>query len=178
MSYAASSGIHENTKSPVDVEAACDAMEPMWLQAQAVQTAELVPCVASLPVGWSFGELTVKNGRSTISVNHDRAGSKAIDLRFAGSCDTTGATEVANDVPGGRRFERTPVDGTNTILTWYVVFPGGCATMRLSSRDPAREVVSDVTAQASRVIGFVSRADLARALDERSHGRLRLDPPS
>ena len=86
VSYAASSGIHENTKSPVDVEAACDAMEPMWLQAQAVQTAELVPCVASLPVGWSFGELTVNNGRSTISVNHDRAGSKAIDLRFAGSC--------------------------------------------------------------------------------------------
>lgn len=91
---------------------------------------------------------------------------------------TTGATEVANDVPGGRRFERTPVDGTNTILTWYEVFPGGCATMRLSSRNPAREVVSDVTAQASRVIGFVSRADLARALDERWHGRLRLDPPS
>ena len=28
------SGIHENTRSPVDVEAACDAMEPMWLQAQ------------------------------------------------------------------------------------------------------------------------------------------------
>jgi hypothetical protein len=28
------------------------------------------------------------------------------------------------------------------------------------------------------VIGFVPRADLARALDERSNGRLRLDPPS
>ena len=52
-----------NTRTPVNADARCDAMEPMWLQAQAVQTAELVPCVASLPVGWSFRLLTVNNGR-------------------------------------------------------------------------------------------------------------------
>jgi tRNA A-37 threonylcarbamoyl transferase component Bud32 len=172
------SGIRENTRSPVDVVAACDQMEPMWLQAQAVQTAQLVPCVASLPVGWSFGQLTVNDGRSTISVNHDRAGSKAIDLRFAGSCDVNGATEMTGDVPGARRFERSPVDGTTIILTWYEVFPGGCATVRLSSHNPDSEVIADVSGQAARVMRFVPRADLARALDERSDGRLRLDPSS
>jgi tRNA A-37 threonylcarbamoyl transferase component Bud32/membrane-associated phospholipid phosphatase len=172
------SGIRENTRSPVNVVAACDEMEPMWLQAQAVQTAQLVPCVASLPVGWSFGQLTVNDGRSTISVNHDRAGSKAIDLRFAGSCDVSRATEVAADVPGARRFELRPVDGSTTILTWYEEFQGGCATVRLSSHNAASEVIADVSSQASRVIRFVPRADLARALDERSDGRLRLDPSS
>ncbi len=171
-------GNGENTHTPVHVDALCKEMEPMWLQAQAVPTAQLVPCVTSLPVGWSFGHLTVNNGRSTITVNHDRAGSKAIDLRFAESCDVTGAREVTADVPGARRFERGPVDGTHNILTWYEVFPGGCATVRLSSRNAAPEVLKDVTAQASRVIGFVPRADLARALDERSDGRLHLDPPS
>jgi hypothetical protein len=134
--------------------------------------------VASLPVGWSFRLLTVNNGRSTITLDHDRAGSKAIDLRFAQSCDVTGATEVTADVPGARRFERGPVDGANTILTWYEVFPGGCVTARLSSRNTASEVLEEVTAQAGQVIGFVNRADLAQALDERSDGRLRLDPPS
>jgi hypothetical protein len=167
----------DNTKTPVHVDALCHEMEPMWLQAQAVPTAQLVPCVASLPVGWSFRLLTVNNGRTTITVDHDRAGSKAIDLRFADSCDVTGATEVVSDVPGARRFERGPVDGTKTILTWYEVFPGGCATVQLNSRNAAPEVLADVTAQASRVIGFVSRADLAHALDERSDGRLHLDPP-
>jgi hypothetical protein len=34
-----------------------------------------------------------------------------------------------------------------------------------------------VTTQAGRVIGLVSRAHLARALDERSDGRLKLNPP-
>ena len=169
-------GNEEASRTPVNVDALCEEMEPMWLQAQAVQTAELVPCVASLPVGWSFGQLTANNGRSTITVNHDRAGSKAIDLYFADSCDVTGATEVAADVPGARRFERGPVAGTNTILTWYEVFPGGCTTARLNSRNDAPEVLEDVTEQAGQVIGFVSRADLARALDERSDGRLQLDP--
>jgi membrane-associated phospholipid phosphatase/tRNA A-37 threonylcarbamoyl transferase component Bud32 len=170
---------NDNTSTPVHVDALCDAMEPMWLQAQAVPTAELVPCVASsLPVGWSFRLLTVNNGRSNITVDHDRAGSKAIDVHFAESCDVTGATEVAADVSGARRFERGPVDGTDTILTWHEVFPGGCATVRLSSDNAAPEVLEDMTAQASDVIGFVPRADLARALDERSDGRLHLDPPS
>jgi tRNA A-37 threonylcarbamoyl transferase component Bud32/membrane-associated phospholipid phosphatase len=169
----------DNTRTPVHVDALCDGeLEPLWLQAQAVPTAELVPCVTSLPVGWSFRLLTVNNGRSTITVDHDRAGSKAIDLRFAESCDIAGATEAVADVPGARRYERGPGDATNTILTWYEVFPGGCATVRLSSDNAAPEVVDDVTAQASQVVGFVTRAHLARALDERSDGRLQLDPPS
>ncbi len=171
-------GNDEATRTPVHVDAFCDEMEPMWLQAQAVPTAELVPCVVSLPVGWSFRLLTVNNGRSRITVDHDRAGSEAIDVRFTDSCDVTGATEVVADVPGARRFERDPVDGTDTILTWYEVFPGGCATARLSSGSAAPGVITDVTEEASRVIGFVPRADLARALDERSDGRLQLDPPS
>src|SRR5207302_9593966 len=68
-------GNGEASRTPVNVAAFCDEMEPMWLQAQAVPGAELVPCVTSLPVGWSFGVLTVNDGRSTIAVNHDRAGS-------------------------------------------------------------------------------------------------------
>jgi hypothetical protein len=39
-------------------------------------------------------------------------------------------------------------------------------------------VLEEVTTQSTRVIGFVPRANLAQALDERSEGRLRLDPPS
>jgi hypothetical protein len=30
----------------------CDQPEPLWLQAQAVPSASLVPCVPSLPPGW------------------------------------------------------------------------------------------------------------------------------
>jgi membrane-associated phospholipid phosphatase/tRNA A-37 threonylcarbamoyl transferase component Bud32 len=167
---------NDNTSTPVNPGAGCDAMEQMWLQAQAVPTAELVPCVSSLPVGWSLRTLTVNNGRSTMSLDHDRAGSSAIDVRFAESCDVAGATEVAGDVPGARRFERAPTDGSDTVLTWYEVFSGGCATVQLSSQSRVPEVLDEVTAQAPEVLGFVTRAELAAVLDDRSDGRLQLDP--
>jgi hypothetical protein len=167
---------NDSTRTPVHVEASCDELEAMWLQAQAVPTAELVPCVASLPVGWSFRLLTVNNGRSTMSVNHDRAGAQALELRFAESCDTTGAAEVAPDVSGAQRYERPPVERSDTVLTWYERFDGGCATVQLSSQSTEPVVLDEVTRQAGQVIGFVTRSELADALDERSDGRLQLDP--
>jgi hypothetical protein len=81
-------------------------------------------------------------------------------------------------VPGARRFERRPFTGSTTVLTWYEVFPGGCATVRLSSRDSSAVVVDEVTAQADQVIDFATRARLGQALDRRSDGRLQLDPSS
>jgi tRNA A-37 threonylcarbamoyl transferase component Bud32/membrane-associated phospholipid phosphatase len=171
-------GSGDNTSTPVNVDALCHEMEPMWLQAQAVPTAELVPCVTSLPVGWSFGVLKVNNGRSTITVDHDRAGSEALTVDFADECDLTGVTEVAGDVVGARRYERPPVDGPDRVLTWYERFRGGCAIVELRSTSASPTVVDEVTRQAAQVIGFVSRTELARALDERSDGRLTLDPPS
>jgi tRNA A-37 threonylcarbamoyl transferase component Bud32 len=167
---------NDNTRTPVHVDASCDAMEPMWLQAQAVQTAQLVPCVRSLPVGWSFRLLTVDNGRSTITLDHDRAGPKAIDLRFTESCDVTGGTQVPADTPGARRYDRAPAGDTTAILTWYELFPGGCVTVRLSSQRTDPSVIDEITAQARQLIELVPRAELARALDARSDGRLHLDP--
>jgi hypothetical protein len=169
---------NDNTRTPVHVEATCDEMEAMWLQAQAVPTAELVPCVASLPVGWSFGLMTVNNGRSTITVDHDRAGAKALELRFAESCATGGVTEVGSDVPASQRFERRQDEDADRILTWYERYEGGCTTVQLSSDITAPEVVEEITRQARQVIGFVTRTEFAALLDERSDGRLHLDPPS
>jgi tRNA A-37 threonylcarbamoyl transferase component Bud32/membrane-associated phospholipid phosphatase len=178
MNWARVFGNEDNTSTPVNVSALCDDMEPMWLQAQAVPTAELVPCVSSLPVGWSFGALEVNNGRSTFTVDHDRAGSEALTVDFAETCDVGDATEVAGDVAGARRYERPSAEGAETILTRYERFPGGCATVELRSNSASPTVVAEVSTQTARVIGFVPRAELALALDERSDGRLRLDPPS
>jgi membrane-associated phospholipid phosphatase/tRNA A-37 threonylcarbamoyl transferase component Bud32 len=169
---------NDNTRTPVFVDASCDEMEAMWLQAQAVQTAQLVPCVAPLPVGWSFNALTVNNGRSTITVDHDRAGSEAIRLRFAETCETSGTTEVTGDVAGAQRYARRPAAGSEAVAVWYDVFDGGCAAVQLNSRTAAPEVVEEISAQAGEVISFVTRGDLADELSERSDGRLHLDPPS
>ena len=48
-------------------------LEQLWIEAQSVQSATLVPCVASLPVGWSLGNVYANSGRSGFTIDHDRA---------------------------------------------------------------------------------------------------------
>src|SRR5829696_567869 len=69
---------------------ACTDLEPQWLLAQSVPSASLVPCVRSLPAGWSVAQVTVNNGRSVIPLNHDRAGTSVLVVRLAAGCDPRG----------------------------------------------------------------------------------------
>ncbi|HEV2930621.1 MAG TPA: hypothetical protein VGW74_18210, partial [Propionibacteriaceae bacterium] len=53
------------------------------------------------------------------------------------------------------------------------VFPGGCVAQRLTGPAASGE---QLTSETSSAIGFTTREQLRRALDERSDGRLQLDP--
>jgi hypothetical protein len=55
----------------------------------------------------------------------------------------------------------------------YDVFAGGCLTTRI--RTPAVNR-AEVTGTAAGIVGFTSRDQLRQALEQRSGGRLRLDP--
>ena len=137
----------------------CDGeLEPLWLQAQAVATAEFVPCVNPLPVGWSFRP-TDGQQRAVDDHRRSRPSRRQGDRRrFTESCDVSGTTEVATDVPGARRFESGPDDER---LHPHVVrgVPRWLHEVRLSSDNDAPSGRRGVR-QAGLVIGFVSRADL------------------
>jgi hypothetical protein len=170
----------EDARTPLNVRhIACTStrdLETLWLEAQSVQSAGFVPCVSSLPLGWSFAVAHANSGRTGFWLDHDRAGRHALEVTLTKRCDVAGATEVAADVPGARRFD-APVGAVAPIdLTWYEVFPGGCTTTRLRSRNSAPEVDAEVSRSASDVVGYVTRTRLARALTDRSDGRLHLDP--
>jgi hypothetical protein len=69
---ATSSGVlfdnREAVQTPLHITSLdCTDLEPLWLQAQAVPSASLVPCVRYLPVGWSVAEVAVNNGRSVLT---------------------------------------------------------------------------------------------------------------
>ena len=136
-------------------------------------TASLVPCVRAVPDGWSFGAANVRNGWSKLTLDHDRVGAPALVVRLTATCDTTGATAQRSDEPSAHRFVRAVTSGSTTTTTWYTVFPGGCVTARLRAVRPAdAAVVSD----AASIVGFATRHTLQQALDQRSNGRLQLDP--
>jgi membrane-associated phospholipid phosphatase/tRNA A-37 threonylcarbamoyl transferase component Bud32 len=152
----------------------CGDLEPLWLMAQSVPSASQVPCVRFRLVGWSVADVAVNEGRSVLTLNHDRAGDRALVVRLAAACDPGGAVEGPSPITGVRHFQRIESStGGGFGATWYDRFPGGCVTSRLRlSTDPNGEFA----AQAPAVLGFTTREALRRALEQRSGGRLHLDP--
>jgi hypothetical protein len=151
----------------------CGDLEPLWLQAQAVPSASLVPCVAALPVGWSLGDVAVNDGRSVIALHHDRAGGEAMVARLTAACDTGRAAEEASGRQGVRRYQLVERQAPQVTVVRHDVFPGGCLTTRI--RTPAVNR-AEVTSSAAGILGFTSRDQLRLALEQRSRGRLHLDP--
>jgi len=176
---ALNSKVFFNTKAAVATplgvnDVGCADLEPLWLMAQSVPSASQVPCVQLLPVGWSVAQVTVNDGRSVLTLNHDRAGDGALVVRLTAACDRAGAVEGPSPVAGVRHYQRTESSaGGGFAATWYDQFPGGCVTSRLRlTTDPNGEFA----AQAPAVLGFTTREQLRQALSQRSHGRLQLDP--
>jgi tRNA A-37 threonylcarbamoyl transferase component Bud32/membrane-associated phospholipid phosphatase len=164
----------EAAKMPLYIDnLGCSDLEPLWLQAQAVPSASLVPCVRFLPVGWSVAQVTVNDGRSVITLDHDRAGAAALVVRLTAVCTPRGAVEGPSATAGVRHYQGIESTTGEFTATWYDQFPGGCVTSRLHlTTDPNGEFA----AQAPQVLGFTTRAALRQALSLRSDGRLQLDP--
>jgi hypothetical protein len=165
---------NDNTsRTPLYVDSLpCADLEPLWLQAQAVPSASLVPCVRDLPVGWALGEVTVNDGRSVIVLHHDRAG-QAMEATLTAGCEVGGVAEAPSGQPGVRRYQLDTRQGPLLTTVRFDVFPGGCLITRITAPEVHR---AEVIGGSTGILGFVSRDSLAQALTERSDGRLHLDP--
>ena len=164
----------EAVETPTSVgNLACTDLEPQWLMAQSVPSASLVPCLRSLPAGWSVAQVTVNDGRSVIPLNHDRAGTNVLVVRLTAACDTRGATSEPSDQPQVRRYQRIDRLAPRFEATRFDLFPGGCVTAQAAVPAANR---AEVTSQLAAILHYTSREALQQALDQRSDGRLRLDP--
>jgi tRNA A-37 threonylcarbamoyl transferase component Bud32/membrane-associated phospholipid phosphatase len=150
----------------------CDSLEPLWLMAQAVPSASLVPCVPLLPVGWTLADVKVQDGRARISFDTDRAGAAAVVVELTDSCALAGAVELSSEQQTARRYLRVERNGAGVSVTRAYRFPGGCVTQRLVASDASRE---QLASEASFGLGFTTRDQLRQVLSQRSGGRLELD---
>jgi hypothetical protein len=152
----------------------CGDLEPLWLMAQSVPSASLVPCVQLLPIGWKVTRVTVNNGRSVITLDHDRAGKRALVVELtAAACDLADATQVTSEQRGARRYWRVHRTAPVFAATRSYDFRGGCITEQLTVPAASGQ---QLTTESSSAFGFATRQELRRALERRSDGRLQLDP--
>jgi membrane-associated phospholipid phosphatase/tRNA A-37 threonylcarbamoyl transferase component Bud32 len=151
----------------------CSDQEALWLMAQAVPEATLVPCLQVTPPGWSLNDVKAGSGFASIVFDTDRPmQTAAVTVDLTPACDTAGATEVSSEQPGARRYIRIDRSASPVRVTRSYVFPGGCISERFTSPSSPERLAAD----ASSSLGFVTRQQLAANLASRSDGRLRLDP--
>src|SRR5215208_24829 len=151
----------------------CGDLEPLWLMAQSVPSASLIPCLQYVSVDWTVAKIAVNNGRSMITLDHDRGGTAAMVVRLTAACDLAGATEVTSEQSGARRYLRVDRNSAEFSATRAYTFPGGCVTQRFRAAGPSPLRLRDT---ASTEFGFITRQELRQALSQRSGGRLELDP--
>jgi membrane-associated phospholipid phosphatase len=133
---------------------ACGTGHSMILSAQAVPSAALLPCIAALPSGWTIGGADIASGKSSLWLDSDRAGPRAVTVTLTATCDTTGAHQIPSDQPGTRRFERPLSLAPQFSGLRFYTFPGGCVTYRFSFAPGASPVLA-VTADGA--LSFVPR---------------------
>jgi tRNA A-37 threonylcarbamoyl transferase component Bud32/membrane-associated phospholipid phosphatase len=163
----------EAVATPLQVkDLSCSHLEPLWLMAQSVPSATLVPCIRARLAGWVLAQVAVNEGRSMITLDHDRAGAGVVVARLTAACNPTGAVETPAAEPGVRSYKRIEQLRGEYSATWYDRFPGGCVTYRLHSRS---DLQGGFASEVPLLFGFRSRQVLRQALHERSGGQLQLD---
>jgi hypothetical protein len=112
-----------------------------------------------------------RNGWSMFTLRKYWVGSMVV--RLTATCDTTGAAPRPPDQPGAQHYERTDQGSSGRAATWYTVFPGGCVTAQLDWTGAAD---GGFATEARSILDFTTRQELQRVLEQRSGGRLHLDP--
>ena len=143
------------------------------LVAQAVPSATLLPCIKTLPAGWSTQSLQARNGRAYFGLDSDRDGVGAVDVTLTRTCDVRDATEVPSERTGARRFERVTRVTPGYVGDRYYTFDGGCVTYHFNLRGTTR---GEPLAGIAQGVGFVTRETVRQLVGDASDGRLSLDP--
>jgi membrane-associated phospholipid phosphatase/tRNA A-37 threonylcarbamoyl transferase component Bud32 len=135
----------------------CGTGHSMTLAAQAVPSAAILPCIATLPSGWQVGGADIHSGRASFWLDSDQAGPRAATITLAATCDTTGARRIPSDEPGTRRFERPLSLVPRFSDLRFYTFPGGCVTYQFRFPPGASPVLAG---SADTAVGFVPRSRL------------------
>lgn len=117
-----------------NVEPSCSRndSEIFVLEAQAVPSSTQLPCVASLPAGWTYDGFQISDGFARFWLDSDRAGVRAVEVDLRAGCDVSQAVEVppGPDELGARTYELPTSIEPRLTGSRSIVFPGGCITYR------------------------------------------------
>jgi len=137
----------------------CGTGHSMILSAQAVPSAALLPCVATLPSGWHTAGADIVSGHARFWLDSDQAGTHAVTVTLTTTCDTSGAQQIPSDQPGTRRFERPLSLRPQFAELRFYTFPGGCVTYKFNFSRGASPLLA---IPVDGAVAFMPRATLVQ----------------
>jgi hypothetical protein len=169
-----SSGVFQGARSP-SCEYHGQPGPMILLEAQAVPSATLLPCVQLLPAGWSVSDVFIHNGRARFTLDSDRVGPKAVTVVLERYCRVPRVHRVPSDESGTRRYEEIGAvrPGVGFTGTRFYLFQGGCVTYQFQFRGEERaEPIGEVTL----AVSFVTRGAVRTQVQQDTGGLAKLDP--
>lgn len=124
------------------------------LAAQGVPSATLLPCVADMPSGWSFGGYQIHDGFVRYWLDSDRAGLHAVRVDLRATCQVGDAIEVSPDEVGARVYSAPTSLSPRYVADRFYVYPGGCTTYHYAFRSGAAATLS---LEADQALSFIRR---------------------
>ena len=82
---------------------------------------------------------------------------------------------MSSNQPQVRRYQRIDRQTSRFEAIHVDRFPGGCVTTQTAVPAANR---AEITSDVATILHYTTRQALQQALDQRSDGRLRLDPPT
>ena len=151
----------------VDGKPECGTDRLMVLVAQSVPSATSVPCIASLPAGWSVGTVNVDSDKTQFWLSSAVAGGHAVEVSLLPpeKCSVDDSTEVPSDEAGMRRFEQPEQLPPDLKVTRTYLFAGGCVTYEFAFQGGAS---TSLVFEADQALAFESRADLVAEVADRT----------
>ena len=145
----------------------CGTNNLMVLFAQSVPSATSVPCIASLPAGWSAGGVRVDSDKTRYRLDSAVAGTRAVEVTLLppAKCSVEGATEVPSDEAGMRRFERPEQLPPDLKVTRTYLFEGGCVTYEFAFEGDAS---TSLVFEADQALAFESRSELVAEVSDKT----------
>jgi hypothetical protein len=111
-----------------DTTPGCDQPLRLAIVAQSLPSAFYLPCIRTLPQGWSTSGFRAASGGTSFLLNSDRSPGRPVRVRLIAACRPGRASPSPPRAPGVVTYTRL-----TSITPWfagslYDVFPGGCVT--------------------------------------------------
>jgi hypothetical protein len=96
--------------------------------AQSLPSASYLPCIRTLPEGWSTSGFRAAPGGTSFLLNSDRSPGQPVRVRLIAACQPGDASPSPPRAPGAVTYTRLTSITPRFAGSLYDVFPGGCVS--------------------------------------------------